>query len=112
MAKNKKQTVAKEEASTETIVGSTTETLAETTNTEAPAETTNTEAPPAPTLTIQDMITLKSAIELGSQRGAWRANELTAVGIVYERLSAFVQSVMPPAEEKPEGDAPKETKGE
>ena len=103
MAKNKKQTVAKEEASTEAIVGSTNE---------APAETTKTEAPPAPTLTIQDMITLKSAIELGSQRGAWRANELTAVGTVYERLSAFVQSVMPPAEEKPEGDAPKETKGE
>jgi len=66
----------------------------------------------APQLTVQDMITLKSAIELGSQRGAWRANELTAVGTVYERLSAFIQSIMPPAEEKPEGDAPKEEKGE
>ena len=68
--------------------------------------------PQAPQLTVQDMITLKSAIELGSQRGAWRANELTAVGAVYERLSAFIQSIMPPAEEKPEGDAPEETKGE
>jgi len=68
--------------------------------------------PQAPQLTVQDMITLKSAIELGSQRGAWRANELTAVGTVYERLSAFITSIMPPQEEKPEGDAPKETKGE
>jgi hypothetical protein len=70
------------------------------------------QTPQAPQLTVQDMITLKSAIELGSQRGAWRANELTAVGAVYERLSAFIQSIMPPAEEKPEGDAPKEEKGE
>jgi len=45
------------------------------------------------------MITLKSAIELGTQRGAWRANELTAVGSVYERLSAFITSIMPAKEE-------------
>ena len=100
MAKNKNK---KEEA----IVGSTNE---------APAESTAAEQPTASqtptTLTVQDMVTLKSAIELGSQRGAWRANELTAVGAVYERLTAFVASLLPPAEEKPEGDAPKETKGE
>ena len=82
----------------------------------APAEQTATAEQPqatsGPHLTLQDMITIKSAIELGSQRGAWRANELTAVGTVYERLSAFIQSIMPPAEEKPEGDAPKEEKGE
>jgi len=57
------------------------------------------QVPPAPQLTVQDMITLKSAIELGTQRGAWRANELTAVGSVYERLSAFITSIMPAKEE-------------
>jgi len=60
-------------------------------------------------LTVQDLITLKSAIELGSQRGAWRANELTAVGSVYERLSLFVASLLP--KEEPKVDAPAE-KGE
>ena len=60
-------------------------------------------------LTVQDLITLKSAIELGSQRGAWRANELTAVGSVYERLSLFVASLLP--KEEPKVDAP-EDKGE
>ena len=60
-------------------------------------------------LTVQDLITLKSAIELGSQRGAWRANELTAVGSVYERLSLFVASLLP--KEEPKVDAPAD-KGE
>ena len=61
-------------------------------------------------LTVQDLITLKSAIELGTQRGAWRANELTAVGTVYERLSLFVASLLPP-KETPQKDASEE-KGE
>lgn len=60
-------------------------------------------------LTVQDLITLKSAIELGTQRGAWRANELTAVGTVYNRLTLFVQSLLP--KEEPKVDAPEE-KGE
>ena len=61
-------------------------------------------------LTVQDLVTLKSAIELGTQRGAWRANELTAVGAVYERLSLFVASLLPP-KETPQKDASEE-KGE
>ena len=76
---------------------------------EQPAQTQEQQAAP---LTVQDLVTLKSALELGSQRGAWRANELVAVGTVYERLSLFVASLLPPKEEKPEGDAPEETKGE
>ena len=60
-------------------------------------------------LTVQDLITLKGAIELGTQRGAWRANELTAVGTVYNRLALFVQSLLP--KEEPTVDAPEE-KGE
>jgi hypothetical protein len=84
--------------------------------TEVNAEETKQESQPEATqqaipLTVQDLVTLKSAIELGSQRGAWRANELTAVGQVYERLSAFVASLLPPKED-PKGDASQETKGE
>ena len=54
------------------------------------------EQQPGPQLTVQDLALLRSCIELGSQRGAWRASELTQVGAVYEKLSAFLQSLMPP----------------
>ncbi len=77
-----------------------------------PAEAT--EAPATenavPQLTVQDLATLRSCIELGSQRGAWRANELTAVGAVYEKLSAFLQTLLPPKDA--EADEPTADKGE
>ena len=47
------------------------------------------------------MVLLKSMIELGSQRGAWRANELSVVGTVYEKLTKFVASLMPATTETP-----------
>lgn len=52
-------------------------------------------------LNINDMVLLKSMIELGSQRGAWRANELSVVGTVYEKLTKFVASLMPATTETP-----------
>lgn len=52
-------------------------------------------------LNINDMVLLKSMIELGSQRGAWRANELSVVGTVYEKLSKFVASLVPATTEAP-----------
>ena len=76
---------------------------------ETPATEETAQEQQAQPLTVQDLITLKSAIELGTQRGAWRANELTAVGSVYERLSLFVASLLP--KEEPKVDAPAE-KGE
>ena len=66
--------------------------------TEVTPEVTEGETPKAPELAIQDLALLRSCIELGSSRGAWRANELTAVGTVYEKLTAFLQAVMPPVE--------------
>ena len=63
------------------------------------------EQQPAPQLTVQDLALLRSCIELGSQRGAWRAGELTQVGAVYEKLSAFLQTLLPPKDaEKTETD--------
>jgi len=54
------------------------------------------EQQPGPQLTVQDLALLRSCIELGSQRGAWRASELTQVGAIYEKLSTFLQSLLPP----------------
>jgi len=65
---------------------------------------------PGPQLTVQDLIQLRTCIELGSQRGAWRANELTAVGTIYEKLNAFLTTLLPPKDA--EADEPTADKGE
>jgi len=41
-------------------------------------------------LTIADLASLHSMVEAASQRGAFRANELSQVGAVYDKLSAFL----------------------
>ena len=43
-------------------------------------------------LTLADLASLHSIIEAATQRGAFRANELTQVGSVYDKLSAFLQA--------------------
>jgi len=55
-------------------------------------------APEAPAansadLNVSDLTALKSIIDVASQRGAFKANELEAVGKVYNRLSTFLDSV-------------------
>lgn len=56
---------------------------------------------PAPGLTLQDLILVAQIIQLTSQRGAYRAEELANVGILYNKLIAFLQSTgaIVPAEE-------------
>lgn len=43
-------------------------------------------------LTIADLASIRSILEAASQRGAFKANELTHVGTVYDKLSAFLQA--------------------
>jgi hypothetical protein len=58
----------------------------------------------APSLTLQDLITVAQIIQLSSQRGAFRAEELQGIGSLYNKLIAFLQSVgaLQPAEAKTE----------
>lgn len=44
-------------------------------------------------LNISDLTALKSIIDVATQRGAFKAAELEAVGKVYNRLSGFLDSV-------------------
>ena len=44
-------------------------------------------------LTLEDLVAVKSMIEVVSQRGAFHANELKPVGELYEKLSAFLETV-------------------
>jgi len=51
-------------------------------------------APQAGTdLNISDLVALKSIIEVASQRGAFKANELEAVGKTFNKLNNFLESV-------------------
>lgn len=47
---------------------------------------------PPPGLTLQDLVLVAQIIQLSSQRGAFRAEELRQIGELYEKLIAFLQS--------------------
>jgi len=53
-------------------------------------------------LTVQDLNTLRTVIDVATQRGAFKANELAAVGTTYNKLDTFLQSV-----QKQQADAAK-----
>ena len=50
------------------------------------------EAQPAPSLTLQDLVLVAQIIQLTSQRGAFKAEELADVGGLYNKLVTFLQS--------------------
>jgi hypothetical protein len=47
---------------------------------------------PAPDLTMGDIQSFKSIIEIASTRGAFRAEELQGIGQLYGRLDAFLKA--------------------
>lgn len=71
--------------STETVDTTTTTTAAE-------ASTQAADAAPAPELTLNDLAVLRQIIEVASQRGAFKAVELEAVGKAFNKLSAFLDA--------------------
>jgi hypothetical protein len=44
-------------------------------------------------LNISDLVALKNIIEVASQRGAFKAAELEAVGKTFNKLNVFLESV-------------------
>lgn len=46
-----------------------------------------------PDLTVQDLQALKSIIDVASQRGAFRPNEMMTVGQTYAKLEQFLNAV-------------------
>ncbi len=49
--------------------------------------------PAAPDLNINDLSALRSILDVASQRGAFKAAELEAVGKTYNKLNAFLEAV-------------------
>jgi hypothetical protein len=55
-------------------------------------ETPQTEAPAAPSLSIQDLVTVCKVMQLVTQRGAIQASEMSQIGPVYDRIVAFLEA--------------------
>lgn len=66
----------------------------EKTTVEAQTEQPQPKAPGAEAeLTVQDLQAIKQVIDVASQRGAFRPNEMTTVGGIYTKLEAFLAAV-------------------
>jgi len=96
--KVKKETEVKAPKATETLTSSTT---TQATAQAAPAQ-------PANDLTIADLKNIGTIIDVASTRGAFRANEMATVGLVYNKLQMFLAKVAPEAkpEENKTAEAP------
>jgi hypothetical protein len=69
--------------------------------------TEETTATPQPGLTVQDLTLTLQVIQVASSRGAFKADELTAIGGLYDRIFKFLESSgaivkNPPPEEQPQ----------
>ena len=62
-------------------------------------------------LTVQDLTVIRSIIDVASQRGAFKANEMAAVGNVYNILMNFLiaNGAVKPAEEQTAEEKTQET---
>lgn len=57
-----------------------------------------------PAFNLADLAAVKQIIEVSSRRGAFNAAELSAVGMTYDRLIAFLQHHVPAPETPAEDD--------
>jgi hypothetical protein len=49
--------------------------------------------PQGPDLNVNDLVALKNIIEVATQRGAFKASELEAVGKSFNKLNTFLEAV-------------------
>lgn len=56
-----------------------------------------------PELTVQDLTAIKAIIDVASQRGAFKPNEMVTVGQTYTRLENFLIAIQA-QQQQPEGE--------
>ena len=66
--------------------------MSEQTQTTATEEQATAGAPPVD-LTVQDLSAIKTIIDVASQRGAFKPNEMTVVGQTYTKLENFLAAI-------------------
>ena len=60
------------------------------------------------TLTLQDLNLMVQIIDTGTQRGAWKTDELSSVGGLYDRISKFLTAANTAAQQKAETTQPEQ----
>jgi hypothetical protein len=67
-------------------------------------ETTAGDTAPAPELNLNDLMMLKNVLDVVTTRGAFKANELSSVGVLYDKLDKFLASVAKTSAPAPQGE--------
>jgi len=68
-------------------------------------ESTPVEATKAPELNLNDLIAMRNLIEVVTQRGVFKANELSAAGQLFDKLNAFLTAAEAQAKaNQPQGE--------
>ena len=47
-----------------------------------------------PELNINDLVAMRNLIDVVTQRGAFKANEMSSVGVLFDKLNAFVEAAV------------------
>lgn len=55
-------------------------------------DTTQPETESTPSLGLQDLVLMAQVIQLATSRAAWKPDELSTVGNLYDRLMSFLES--------------------
>jgi hypothetical protein len=69
----------------------------ETAQVASPAVEAPVQQPAAPEFSLNDLQNLRAIVDTAVRRGAFGANEASAVGAVFDRLNTFLNAVTPPA---------------
>jgi hypothetical protein len=77
--------------------------MAEETTKQQPVTKEAAPAAAAPELTVQDLSAIKAIIDVASQRGAFKPNEMVTVGQTYTRLENFLIAIQA-QQQQPEGE--------
>jgi hypothetical protein len=63
-------------------------------------------------LTIADLASIHSMLDAACSRGAFKGAEMTQVGQVYDKLTAFLQSIQDKSEAEQSAEPAEEPQGE
>lgn len=55
----------------------------------------------APELNLNDLAAIKNLIEVVTARGAFKANELSAAGALFDKLNSFLEAATKQPEQEP-----------
>ena len=80
--------------------------MSENTSKEEQVTSEQVEVPKAPDLNLNDLAAMRSLIEVVTQRGAFKATELSAAGQLFDKLNAFLNAAeaQAKANQEPKGE--------